>query len=164
MDRQRTAERGQGIVEFAVIFPLLIAIIFVMIDGGLLMGRYNQVNHAAQEGARLAATGATSGQVVQRVRQQSIELLEDVPSGCAPGASERICVRWFDGPNGEPAGQVGSSVRVDVRYEYDFVTPIDSGPFGFAGVNDFDVNSCAIARLERPADSVTRTPGSLPPC
>jgi hypothetical protein len=145
MDRGRRAERGQGIVEFAVIFPVFMALVFVMIDGGLVMGRYNQVNHAAQEGARFAATGIDDpDEIAERVRAQSIELLEDVPEGCT--GTERICVRWVDGPNG--AGEVGSYVRVEVRYRHEFVTPL--GSFGIQ--DHLDISACAIARLERPAD------------
>lgn len=142
MNRRRT-EHGQGLIEFAVIFPVFILLVFVLIDGGLVMGRYSQVNHAAQEGARYGATGASSGEIAARVRDQSINLLEDVPTGCG---GEGICVRWYSGPNGEPRGQVGSLVRVIVRYNYDFVTPLDV-PFG---VSKFDVDACAMARVERP--------------
>jgi Flp pilus assembly protein TadG len=146
----RTAvERGQGIVEFAVIFPVFIMLVFVMIDGGVLMGRYNQVNHAAQEGARHGATGATQSAVEQQTRRQSMDLLGSVPATCNNGAPERICVEWFDGPNS--AGEVGSYVRVTVRYDFGFVTPINNPIFNSIGAPDhMDVDSCAIARLERP--------------
>jgi hypothetical protein len=130
LNPRRAQERAQGIVEFAAIFPLFIALVFVMIDGGILMGRYNQVNHSAREG------GA-----------QSIGLLGSVPATCS--GTRQICVQWFDGPN--DAGEVGSYVRVVVRYDYNPITPIDNGMFGMVGFPDhWDVDSCAIARLERP--------------
>jgi hypothetical protein len=53
-----------------------------------------------------------------------------------------------------------------VRYDYGFVTPIDQGVFGSIGVPDhMDVDSCAIARLERPyqAPSANRRNGT-PSC
>ena len=57
MIRKRLAgERGQGIIECAVIFPIFVLLVFVVVDGGILMGRYGGVNHAADTGARLAAT------------------------------------------------------------------------------------------------------------
>ena len=149
MNRQLAAEHGQGLVEFAVIFPLFITLIFVMIDGGLLMGRYNQVNHAAQEGARLGATGANGAAIAARAQRQANNLLSGVPVDCSGG--EQVCVQWFKGPNNEPAGQVGSSVRVKIRYDYGLLTPLDN--FGFP--DHMDVDSCAIARLERPLSSVS---------
>jgi hypothetical protein len=144
-------EDGQGIVEFAVIFPVFIMLVFVMIDGGVLMGRYNQVNHAAQEGARLGASGATKDQILQYTRAQSASLLDDpnVEDSCLATVDERICVEWYDGPN--TAGEVGSYVRVTVHYDYGFVTPINNPIFNSAGMPPhFDVDSCAIARIERP--------------
>lgn len=151
MKRLRAAaERGQGIIEFAVIFPFFVMLVFVMIDGGVLMGRYNQVNHAAQEGARLGASGATLPQIANHTRQQSIKLLTGVPTTCN-NVSERICVEWWSGPNSP--GEVGSYVRVRVRYDYGFVTPVNNDIFGSVGMPDhFDVDSCAIARLERPVN------------
>jgi hypothetical protein len=147
LNPRRAQERAQGIVEFAAIFPLFIALVFVMIDGGILMGRYNQVNHSAREGARLAATGEDLNDVVAHVRAQSIGLLGSVPATCS--GTRQICVQWFDGPN--DAGEVGSYVRVVVRYDYNPITPIDNGMFGMVGFPDhWDVDSCAIARLERP--------------
>jgi hypothetical protein len=140
-------ERGQGIVEFAAIFPIFVALVFVMIDGGLIMGRYNQVNHSAQEGARLAASGEDLSDIADRVRDQSINLLGGVPTRCS--GSTQICVEWFDGPNS--AGEVGSYVRVIVRYDYNPVTPIDQGVFNMVGFpSRWDVDACAIAQLERP--------------
>jgi hypothetical protein len=149
--RGRTLERGQGIVEFAAIFPIFIVLVFVMIDGGLLMGRYNQVNHSAQEGARLAASGASLTDVVDHVQDQSIDLLGGASSSCSSGQPERICVEWWSGRNG--SGEVGSYVRVTVFYDYNPVTPLDAGIFGMVGFPDhWDVDSCAIATLERPTN------------
>jgi hypothetical protein len=148
MRQLKAAERGQGIIEFAVIFPVFVLLVFVMIDGGVLMGRYNQVNHAAQEGARIGASGASWDEIKDHTRDQAIDLLDDVPEGCG---SQGICVLWYGGDNSP--GEVGSYVKVTVRYDYDFITPIGEGPFGAVGFPDhMNVDACAIARLERPID------------
>ncbi|HXK34248.1 MAG TPA: TadE family protein [Dehalococcoidia bacterium] len=159
------SERGQGIVEFAVVFPIFALFIFVMIDGGLLMGRNNVVHHSAREGARVAATGADEDAIRDRVIDQSQGLLSDA-AGCeavADDDADMICVQWldvFDDAAGDlrEAGQVGSAIRVRVRYKYDLLTPLppplDQG---------FTVESCALTRLERPnlgvPASLTAPPG-----
>jgi hypothetical protein len=161
--RREAGDRAQGIVEFAVIFPLFILLVFIMIDGGILMGRYNQVNHSAQEGARLAATGASESEILSHVRAQSIDLLNGVPRGCPGGDREYICIQWYDGDN--TAGEVGSYVRVEVSYRYNFVTPLDAGPFGVLGFeDDIHVKSCAIARIERPIPSPPNDRSGMPSC
>lgn len=154
----KRSERGQGIAEFAVIFPIFAIFVFLMIDGGLLMGRYNVVNQSAREGSRLGAAGATEQEIVARVKAQAQGLLDDVPANGNCGASgDMICVQWLDvddGPVDRDAGEVGSTVRVRVRYEYDLITPLASGSIlgvglpGLAG--GFDVEACSIARLEAP--------------
>jgi hypothetical protein len=95
-------------------------------------------------------TGADRDDIADQVRNQAINLLDSgVPATCG-NVSQRICVEWFDGPNN--AGEVGSYVRVTVRYDHGFVTPLDSGPFGMLGFPaHMNIDSCAIGRLERPA-------------
>jgi len=47
---------GQGMVEFALILPLLLLVIFLLIEGALLLQAYLAVQHAAREAARWAIT------------------------------------------------------------------------------------------------------------
>jgi Flp pilus assembly protein TadG len=53
--------RGQSIVEFALITPLLLTLLFGLIEGGRLIYAYNTVNHAAQEAARVGVLAGTGG-------------------------------------------------------------------------------------------------------
>jgi Flp pilus assembly protein TadG len=56
--RQRTglrAERGEELVEFALGSTLLFMMIFLVIEGGIMVWRYNMLSNFAQEGARWAA-------------------------------------------------------------------------------------------------------------
>jgi len=46
--------QGQAIVEFALILPLLLAVMLALIDGALLIQGYITVNHAAREATRFA--------------------------------------------------------------------------------------------------------------
>lgn len=48
-------ERGASAVEFALVLPLLAVIVFGIIDFGFFFGQFNEVRHAAREGARIAA-------------------------------------------------------------------------------------------------------------
>jgi Flp pilus assembly protein TadG len=146
-------ELGQGLVEFAVIFPIFIMLVFVILDGGIVMGRYGEVNHAAKEGARYAATGATTNAVADRVRDQSQGILDSVPTACS--GAQYICVQYFQGPDDQDAGEVGSTVRVRVRYEYELFTPLPN----VLGADDWTIASCAVARLERPRPSVSGSGG-----
>src|SRR5262245_31479224 len=48
--------RAAGLVEFAVICPAALLILFGLVVGGLGVFRYQQVAHLAREGARYAST------------------------------------------------------------------------------------------------------------
>ena len=155
--RRLLRQRGQGLVEFAVIFPIFAFLLFAVLDGGLVMGRYNNINNSAKEGARLGAVGATQADIVARVREQAHGVLDAAhvysqssDSSCANARDTYqnvICVEWIAGADAPP-GEVGASIRVTVKYRYKFMTPI---------VNRFsvpwDIEACAVQRAERPVDS-----------
>ena len=50
--RRRT--RGQALVEFALVIPLLLLLIFGIVDAGRLIYAYNTVSNSARNGARVA--------------------------------------------------------------------------------------------------------------
>lgn len=60
------AQRGQNMVEFALLAPLLFVLIFVIIEGALFINARATLDNATREGARVGAlcgssTGAWSG-------------------------------------------------------------------------------------------------------
>lgn len=153
--RKRT-QSGQGIVEFAVIFPIFVFLVFAVIDGGLLMGRYNNMNNGAKEGARLGAVGAQQSDIVTRVEDQAHGNLDGASTNCGDWSSAAVkkvvCVEWITGADGQQPGDVGSSVRVKVKYDYPFLTPI----INWIG-DGWTIKTCAVQRLERPFDSPPNT-------
>lgn len=52
-----SGERGASAVEFAIILPILIMLIFGIIQFGIAFNKYIAVTHAVREGVRLAAVG-----------------------------------------------------------------------------------------------------------
>ncbi len=52
----RKQNRGQSLVEFALIIPVLLIVFFALIDGAFLIQAYLTLNHAAREAARFAVT------------------------------------------------------------------------------------------------------------
>tara|TARA_R100000306_G_C4356319_1_gene132896 strand:- start:373 stop:903 length:531 start_codon:yes stop_codon:yes gene_type:complete len=51
-----SSDRGASLVEFALIAPLLFAILLGMITGGLALSKKNSMTNAVREGGRLGAT------------------------------------------------------------------------------------------------------------
>ena len=58
------AERGTATVEFAVVLPLLLLIIFGILEFGRIMMVVHMLNSAAREGARVAALPGTDNDMV----------------------------------------------------------------------------------------------------
>ena len=52
-----SGEKGASAVEFAIILPILVMLVFGIIQFGLAFNKYIAITHAAREGARLAAVG-----------------------------------------------------------------------------------------------------------
>ena len=57
-------KRGTLLVEAAIMIPLVLMLTFVLIEGGWLMLKAEQIENAARQGARKAAlSGSTTGDV-----------------------------------------------------------------------------------------------------
>jgi hypothetical protein len=56
----RRRERGQSLVEFALVLPLFMLMFFGVVDGARLVYTNSQLDQAAREGARVAAVEASS--------------------------------------------------------------------------------------------------------
>jgi Flp pilus assembly protein TadG len=63
--RFRDHDKGASLVEFALLAPLLILLLFGIIEFGWLFGQYNDVKHGAREGARYAAVNAGNNAAIR---------------------------------------------------------------------------------------------------
>ena len=61
--KMRSQESGAALVEMAVILPLLVLLLFGVIEASWAFAQANDVRHGAREGARLAAVEALTGEV-----------------------------------------------------------------------------------------------------
>ncbi len=105
-----TSERGQALLEFAFILPILLVFLLSLVDFGIAIDRRQVIQHAVREGARQASIGLSEAEITDVVVAQSQEILE--------GADVTIC--YADGPGGAPAGFAGSAVRVSATFTYRF--------------------------------------------
>lgn len=70
--RSRGDERGANLVEFALVAPLLFALLFGMIEFGWAFAQNLDVKHTAREAGRLAAVNATATEIENRVCNNDI--------------------------------------------------------------------------------------------
>jgi hypothetical protein len=120
------SERGAELIEFALVFPLLLMVVLGIVDFGFLFQRLEVVTNAAREGARMAVLpGYTDTDVTARVRDyvQSGGL---TITGGSPG-NPRINITSPDivYDAGPPAKTMkGKQVVVIYTHDYLFLGPI----------------------------------------
>lgn len=123
MNRKRTqGERGQALVEFALVLPILLILLLGILDFSRAVAAYNSVSNGARSGARVAI-----------VNQDPVAIRDAVESE-AFGLSE-VDVVFNENAEGIPAcpvasgpccPQIGCVIEVAVSTEYVPATPIFS--------------------------------------
>jgi Flp pilus assembly pilin Flp len=77
----RRDDRGAALVEFAVVLPLLMVLIFGVVQFGMLFNRQQGVHAAAREGARIASLPSSTQ---SDISQRTLSALEGVPFDTTP--------------------------------------------------------------------------------
>src|SRR5436853_6661575 len=72
----RKAQRSQALIEFALVSPVLLLLLFGVVDIGRAIFYYDTINHAAREGARVAVRASnqlpTNSDVLGTVNSQML--------------------------------------------------------------------------------------------
>ena len=87
--RFRRRIRGQALLEFGLILPMLVLILVLFLEFGRIVYYYVALNHAVREGARWAIVRSDAGvqEIRDRVVQSAISMPlagSDVTVGCIP--------------------------------------------------------------------------------
>lgn len=111
--RRRTrGQESQALIEFALISPLLLLLIFGIIDIGRAVFYYDTLNHAAREGARVAIRASsitpTNANVLDTVTQQvvGVSVTEPCPQGPITSATPPANAAWLYITEPNPPGSV----------------------------------------------------------
>jgi hypothetical protein len=101
-------ERGQGLVEFALVFPIFILMFMATIEFGLAFNAVLDVNYASRNATLLAAeAGNTAG--ADCVILQSVE--DDITSPASDASIQSVDIYWADPDGGQKSGKVNHYVR-----------------------------------------------------
>lgn len=123
-----TRHRGQSLVEFALVLPVIFALIFGVIDGGRLVYSMVTLDYAVNEGARLAGLPSTASVAVVQNHVTANAYLLNLPS-----SSVGVTV---NGGAGYTTRVTGDRIVVSATYVYQ---PIVTSMFGLG----FNVNLAA---------------------
>ena len=129
LQRRRTG--GTVTVELAIVAPILIALMFGIIEMGLLMNHVLSLKQAAREGARIGATGVVISEISNSLRHATATLDPDAlqiqlhyrPYGAPDHMDfwEPLGDTYSDGHahNDAPSG---SYIRVALAYPHQLLT------------------------------------------
>lgn len=117
---QPWGNRGQAVVETALILPVVILLCFGLVEFGRAISSYMVIQNAAREGVRLGITGASDAEIVAKVLDLSSSL------------------EGFDNPNRltvtiqpDPSERfAGADLKVTVTYWFRVVVPVISNIVG----------------------------------
>jgi Flp pilus assembly protein TadG len=118
-------ERGSVLVEFALVLPVLLIILFGCVDVGKAFNYWNDATHLANEASRWAVVNKDPNQIsgCNGLSLQSCIQNQADTSELRSGAQVTICL-----PNGPG---VGNPIRAKVTYTYNWM-PFIAGKLGVA--------------------------------
>ena len=137
--RGRRRPRGQSLVEFALVLPIIVLLIMAFMEVGRAVFAFNTIANAARQGARVAAVN----QLADVTECDETRPVEDPYEphwslrGCAIVAAKtlgittsNISVAYEPPPDTsldcDPTLHVGCIAVVTVRYDYALTTPFVS--------------------------------------
>jgi len=111
---RQARDRGAAAIEFALLFPLLMLIVFGTIDFGRALNAQITLTQAAREGVRLDALGNPNVKAQTQAAATGLSPVNVAVTACPPGAAPT------------------TNAVVNVSYQFNFVTPVGAiaGLFG----------------------------------
>jgi Flp pilus assembly protein TadG len=102
------SEKGQSLVEFALLLPVLILLLFGIIDFGRIFHAYLTIDHAGREAARTASIG------------------KDITTVKNTAVSDASSIRLTADQVGVTPGTLssGTNVTITITYPINFLTPV----------------------------------------
>ncbi len=119
--RDIRGERGTALVEFALVIPVLLLVLFGTLDFAKAFNYWIDETHLAAEGARWAVVNSNpgSGSLQQYIQQQA-------DSSQLRGLAH-VCITFPTNPASGTSGQVGDPVDVTVTSDYNWMPFVASG-------------------------------------
>ena len=129
-------ERGAEAVEFALILPVFLTLVFGIVDFGYMINRDTMINNASREGARQGSVN-TDPNAIECVVRRSLATVEPVGAGtnCRPTGTPKVTVTiTCRKPDNVTActgtfptdALSGGTVIVKVDYTHLWITPVGS--------------------------------------
>lgn len=165
---RRRAQRGQALVEFALIAPLLFLLLFGVIQLGLLMGQQNGLVNGVRDSARRAATyrinqdsfdTSTFAAICSTVEANlNSHLRSSIPGYSATLLSRTISYEWRSNPTASGGTPTYFLVaHVQATYSAPIYIPLVGAALPGTAGGHFNLSASEEMRVENPALTPTST-------
>jgi hypothetical protein len=149
-------ERGQALVEFVVLLPAFLLLVFGVVEFGKAFNYWIDMTHLANEGSRYASVNHWPG-CPKDTTVACPETLEEYIESKANTGELRSAIEFaacFPPPGaGQTAGNVGTPVRVTITADIEL--PVVGGLLSATGFDsEVTIKGRSTARLERPPSRV----------
>jgi len=122
-------DSGQTLVEFALVLPLLLLLLFGIVEFGRIFHAKLVVTSAAREGARKAVVGGDiQGAVENAVDSLSVSVSNDISAKDTETAPAEGAVVWWKEES--EGNQVGKPAEIYVKGRVDLFIPLISNFIG----------------------------------
>ncbi|WHH60540.1 TadE family protein [Petroclostridium sp. X23] len=123
-------QRGQSIVEAAMVLPILLLILFSVFEFGRIFNAYMIITNAAREGARCAVVGTSDIDVINVI---------NINTSTLDASKRQISVS----PTSSSRTR-GVQVAVQIDYKVEIITPLISSMIP----NPFPLRAKTVMRME----------------
>jgi Flp pilus assembly protein TadG len=142
-------QRGNALVEFALVLPLLLLIFAGIVDFGFLFQRYEVITNAAREGARI---GVLPGYEAADVQQRVLDYVQEGlnmsagDAAAALGGTPDVEMVMLGAATGAPF--LATQVTVRFTYNYLIIGPIVNLATGGGWAASITLNARCTMRRE----------------
>ena len=127
--------RGQSLVEFALVLPVMLVLMLAVVDAGRGIMAYNEVSQSARDIARVASVSCTDTATPCDPGSGPIQSSIATQRGLIPGTAT-FAVTCIGGSSGAAAAcDPGNYVQVTVGTHFQLITPLVSQWFGPVNVS-----------------------------
>ena len=133
-------QRGAVVVEFALIVPMLLLIVFGILDFGYMLNRNTIVSNASRDGARTASLDGSYADICTTVKSELQDSGISVPTACTATTGSTIikidCKKVDNtacnatSTTYDTLAVSGATAIVTITYTYTYITPLIGQLFG----------------------------------
>jgi hypothetical protein len=144
--RRGRGDRGQAIIEFALVLPLLCLLVIILVSFGKAVYIFIQMTHVANEGAREASVNLPN--LTTPLPGGSNNLTTYLCNEFGGGSYSKVTISYPDKtpPSAGPRS-VGEPIKIDVSTDYH--------PFPIMNLGAFTLTGSATMRIEQDTSSNT---------